>query len=339
MRPIVTEPLVLKLARPFRIAHGVSAERTNVLVRLGEAVGEAGLPPYLGVGYPEVAAWLDGVKLPEWNPDSPPPIRTWISNLPDGPAAARCALDLALHDWWAQAAGQPLHAMLGLDPSAAPASYRTVGIPETGAAPTLPEGDRLKLKLGSGDTDEDVRVARTVRLTRPEAELCVDANGGWSIPEAVRIIPQLAELKVSFIEQPIAQTDPEDWHLLRRLLAPSGRPPLIADESAHTVDDLIALAGAADGVNVKLAKCGGIAATLKLIDMARALDMQVVLGCMVESAVAITAAAHLASLADFTDLDGAELIANPPFEGVALVDGHPRLPVAPGIGVRATMHA
>jgi L-Ala-D/L-Glu epimerase / N-acetyl-D-glutamate racemase len=332
---INTSALPLELTRPFRIAHGVSHTRTNVLVECAGGLGEAGLPPYMGIDYQDAHAWLESVRLPAWTSDDPPPVRSWLGQLPEGPSAAFCALDIALHDAWAQRIGQPLYRVFGLDPTRTRPTFQTVSIPETleDLSPlTLPSDAPLKLKLGSGSPENDVQIARRVRdLT--DAPICVDANGAWSIPEAVRVIPRLAELNVVFVEQPIAATDPEDWHLLRRLLANPSGPVLVADESVRSAEDVLALAGAADAINVKLAKCGGFAASLSIIALARSLDMGVVLGCMVESSLAITAACHLASLADYTDLDGADLLANDPFMGVHFEGGVPILPNSPGLGV------
>ncbi|NNE69884.1 MAG: dipeptide epimerase [Rhodothermales bacterium] len=331
---IRVSPLPLRLKQPFRIAHGTTTERTNILVQVGDGLGEAGLPPYLPVDYETAAAWLKSIQLPEWTSAEPPPVHSWLRDLTSGPRPARCALDLALHDHWAQAIGQPLHVMLGIDPSRTPTIFQTVSIPErledlTAESLAYP---RLKLKLGTGDSQRDVEIVRRVRALS-DAEICVDANGAWSIPEAVSVIPRLNELKLLFIEQPIANKDPDDWHLLRRLLPRTSTPPLIADESFRSADDAIALAGAADGINVKLAKCGGIAASRALIHLARALDMTVVLGCMVESSLAISAAAALAPLADFADLDGAGFLANDPFDGVTFEDAKPVMPARPGLGV------
>lgn len=331
---IQVRPLQLTLNQPFRIAHGATTERTNVCVQIEDGLGEAGLPPYLAVDFERAAEWLESVSLPAWTSSDPPPIRSWLSDLPPGPRPAICALDMALHDYWAQAIGQPLHALLGVDPARAPTIFQTVSIPERleDLTPADLDHSRLKLKLGSGDGERDVAIVQRVR-SLSDAEVCVDANGAWSIPEAVSVIPRLNELGVLFVEQPIADTDPEDWHLLRRLLPRANTPPLIADESFKTADDAIALAGAADGVNVKLAKCGGIAASLALIHLARALDQMVVLGCMIESSLAISAAATLAPLSDYADLDGAGFLTDDPFEGVTFESGRPVMSDRPGLGV------
>ncbi len=327
--------LELGLRKPFRIAHGVSKSRTNLLVEIGAGAGEAGLPPYLEPSFEVARDWVAGLRLPKWDSEQAPPIETWLSDLPPGPNAARCAVDLALHDHWGKCLGAPLNRLFGLDPGRSPKSFRTVSIPEKIedlTVESLPSGGRLKIKVGTGDHILDIAIVRRIRdLT--DALLCVDVNGAWSIPQAVEALPRLAELDLAFVEQPIANKDPDDWHLLSRLVISSNRPPMVADESVRTEDDVIALAGAADGVNIKLSKCGGLSACRRLIALGRSLDLMITLGCMVESSLAIAAAAHIAPLADFVDLDGAEILDQDPFEGVHLEDGRPVLSQRAGIGV------
>jgi L-alanine-DL-glutamate epimerase-like enolase superfamily enzyme len=190
----------------------------------------------------------------------------------------------------------------------------------------------LKLKLGSGDLEAD---ETAVRVAREEtgAGLCVDANGGWSVDEAATIIPRLATYDLLFIEQPLPQHNSEMWHDLRARL-PEGMPPLIADESVRQSADIPALAGAADGVNIKLAKAGGLREARRMIALARALGMQVMIGCMVETSVGVTAAAHLAPLADYADLDGNLLLVNDPYVGATWSEGRLSLPDEPGLGVK-----
>lgn len=144
---------------------------------------------------------------------------------------------------------------------------------------------------------------------------------------------RLADFNLAFVEQPISAEDIDDWHLLRRLIS-GCTTPLIADESIQGQDDVIALAGAADGINIKLAKCGGIQAARELITLARSLNMTVMIGCMIESSVAMTAAAHLGPLADFLDLDGPMHLANDPFSGLRFEKGIITLPERAGLGVQ-----
>lgn len=335
---LTVQSLTLRLRTPFRIAHGTSTERHNVLVRLGEGVGEGALPPYYGFTLRDVEAYLRMIDAEALLRSNPPPIEHLIADLPPGPAPARAALDVALHDHWGKRLGHPLYRLWGLDPARAPVSARTLGIPESEEAfrqslARHRDAPILKLKLGTGSVERDEAIIRIAREETP-ARLCVDANSAWTVREAADLLPRLSEYDLMFIEQPIAAGNPDDWHMLRRLL-PSEVPLLIADESAHVADDAIMLAGAADGVNVKLAKTGGLREARRMITVARALDMKVLLGCMIESSVAITAAAHLAPLADFLDLDGAAHLANDPFSGMRFENGVITLPDAPGIGVTA----
>jgi L-alanine-DL-glutamate epimerase-like enolase superfamily enzyme len=243
---------------------------------------------------------------------------------------------MALHDLWAKQLGYPLYQLWGLNPQHTPQNSFTVAMAENAAhyrarlqaAQAYP---LIKLKLGSGSPAGDVEL---VRLARAELSnrLCVDANGAWSADQACQVIPPLAELGVIFIEQPLAKDDWEGWGKLRREL-PQGMPPLIADESVQGVASVPPLAGLVDGINIKLAKCGGLQAARQMIALARAYGMQIMIGCMIETSVAISAAAHLAPLADYADLDGNLLITNDPYHGVEVRQGQLFLPQGSGLGV------
>jgi len=270
-------------------------------------------------------------------------------------ATRQLALDLALHDAWGKAAEQPLWQMWGLRPEAAPPSSFTLSIPtdldayraELDAAAHLPV---LKLKVGTGDADRDLALVRLAR-GRTDAALGVDANSAWTVDEAARLVPELAALGgILYVEQPLAWRTPDGtrtghdgWHRLRERIGAdsggaSGLPPLLADEAVQTLADVDGLAGAADGVNVKLTKTGGLAGARRMVGAAKARGMQVLVGCMVETTVGVTAAAHLAPLADYADLDGPVLIADAAVTGgVGWTDGRLALPTDPGLG-RFTWH-
>jgi len=158
----------------------------------------------------------------------------------------------------------------------------------------------------------------------------VDANAAWSVEQALRLIPQLAELGVELVEQPLAV---DDVNGLRQLKAAQLPLLIVADESVKTAADVVRLADAVDGVNIKLMKTGGIQGALTAIHTARSCGLKVMLGCMVESSLGATAAAHLAGLADWIDLDGPLLIANDPFVGVRFDGAQLTLPESPGLGV------
>lgn len=330
-------PLTLELKQPFRIAHGTSTRRTNVLVRLDGGYGEGALPPYYPYLMEDVLKYLRRIDVETLLDEAPWALEHQLDRLPPGPAPARAALDLALHDRWAQHHGQPLHRLLGLDASQAPPSSVTLSIPDDLDA--LREQVRhyadwpvLKLKLGSRTAEEDEAIVRTAR-EETDAQLCVDANSAWSLDDAVRLLPRLYEYDLLFVEQPLRQQEAAAWHALRRRL-PADVPPIIADERIQTPDDVLDLRGAIDGINVKLTKAGGLRGARQLITFARTLDLQVMLGCMIESAVAVTAAAHLAPLVDYADLDGPLHLADDPFHGLTLDRGRLRLPDGPGLGVR-----
>ncbi|MBN1284440.1 MAG: dipeptide epimerase [Anaerolineae bacterium] len=334
---LTTEPITLTLKTPFKIAHGTSATRHNVIVHLGAALGEAALAPYYGVTAADVIAYIESPQVAAALGDDLMQREDILDRLPAGPSAARAAIDMALHDRAARQMGVPLYRLWGLNPARAPLSSFTIGMEEDEAV--LREKIReaagfpiLKLKLGSGSLDADVA---TVRIAREEtdARLCVDANAGWTPQETAKMVERLAPYDLLFIEQPIAQDDLAGWHDLHRLI-PGDAPPLIADESVHNSRDIFPLAGAVDGINIKLAKAGGLREAWRMIQVARGFGIKVMLGCMVESAVGVTAAAHLAPLVDYADLDGNLLVADDPFKGARLGrDGRIGLPEGPGLGV------
>jgi L-alanine-DL-glutamate epimerase-like enolase superfamily enzyme len=248
----------------------------------------------------------------------------------DGQWAAKAAVDIALLDWVGQRRGLPLYAMLGLDPADAPVTTFSIGIdtPEV-TRQKVREAEPypvLKIKVGL-DTDEATVAAVRSVTDKP---LRVDANEGWKDREtAIQKIEWLATQNVEFIEQPLpaAMLDDIAW------LKERSPMPIIADEACLRPEDIPGLAGAYDGVNVKLDKAGGILQGYRMIQIARALGLKTMLGCMISSSVSITAAAHLSPLVDYADLDGHLLIANDPYEGVRVVAGRLVLPDRPGLGV------
>ncbi len=310
---------------------------TNALVRLGRGLGEGALPPYYPHTLDDVRRYAETLDADRLLRLAETALEEALDALPPGPAPARCALDLALHDHWARSLGLPLFRLWGLHPGRSPASSFTLAIPENDDAfreqlLALDGFPVLKLKLGTGDVIRDEALVRLAR-NQTTARLCVDANGAWTVDEAARVIPRLAAYDLLFVEEPLARRDAEAWKTLRRRL-PADAPPLFADESVQTAEDLLALGEVIDGVNVKLAKSAGLRGARRLITLARALGLQVLLGCMIESAVAVTAAAHLAPLADYADLDAPLLVADDPFTGVTLERGRLLLPDRPGLGVQ-----
>lgn len=332
-------PLPLPLRHAFRIAHGTSTERTNALLRIGDGVGEAALPPYYPTTLEDVASYVASIEsdLEDIQIHAHPPLVSFLNGIPPGPSPAKAAIDMALHDLLGKRLGVPVYVLFGLDPTNMPVSSYALPIPESPGELESMLSDvidfpSLKLKIGSGDDSWDEEIVRITR-SRFGGTLCVDVNARWSIPTAASMMDRLADFNLAFVEQPISAEDIDDWHLLRRLI-PGCTTPLIADESIQGQNDVIALAGAADGINIKLAKCGGIQAARELITLARSLNMTVMIGCMIESSVAMTAAAHLGPLADFLDLDGPMHLANDPFGGLRFEKGIITLPERAGLGVQ-----
>jgi L-alanine-DL-glutamate epimerase-like enolase superfamily enzyme len=242
-----------------------------------------------------------------------------------------------MHDLWAKGLGRPLHELWGLDPDRAPRTSFTLAIQDDiGAfqqhARELRYAGPLKLKLGSGKAAHDLALVQAARsVTR--GHLCVDANGGWSIEQALWLMPRLAPLDLLFVEQPLAAGDVARFAQLRAARTVKW-PPIYADEGINDAASLQPFAGLVDGINVKLAKAGGLSSARELIARARDAGLGVLIGCMIESSVAVTAAAHISPLADFADLDGNLLIANDPYSGVRQIDSRLELPSAPGLGIR-----
>ena len=325
------ELLTLDLKTTFRVAHGTSDQRHNVLVHLDDGVGEAAAVPYYGETQQGIIDYLKSV--PDLG-DDPFDIEAVLSKRPAGSRAARSAIDEALHDLWGKKLGQPLYKLFGLNPNRLPLTSFTIAIdePEIMAERAKESGyPILKVKLGS---DKDEAIVTAVRKAT-SARLRVDANAGWSRERALQIIPRLAEYDLEFVEQPLAVDDVEGFFWLKeKLRAQNITIPIFADETAKTSHDVAKLAGAIDGVVVKTMKSEGIRDALRMIHTARAHDMQIMLSCMVESSVGVTAAAHLAPLCDYADLDGPLLIKNDPYYGLQYDGAKFSLPEAPGLGVR-----
>jgi len=324
------EPITLDLKTTFRVAHGASDQRHNVLVHLDDGVGEAAAVPYYGETQQGIIAYLKSV--PDLG-DDPFDMDAVLAKRPAGSRAARSGIDEALHDLWGKKLGQPLYRLFGLSPHKLPLTSFTIGMgePDVMAEQAKASGyPILKIKLGS-EKDEQI-VAAICRVT--SAGLRADVNAGWSRERALQIIPRLADYGLEFIEQPLAVNDVEGFFWLKeKLRAQKVSVPIFADETARTSHDVVRLAGAIDGVVVKTMKSEGIRAALRMIHAARAHDMQIMLSCMVESSVGVTAAAHLAPLCDYTDLDGPLLIRNDPYRGLKYDGAKLTLPDGPGLGV------
>lgn len=328
---IKVEPITLNLKTTFKIAHGADDQRFNVLVHIEDGVGEAPAVPYYGETQEKIITYLN--NLPDIGDDLFD-IDAVLAKLPPGSRAARAAIDIALHDYWGKRMGQPLFRLYGLNPSRIPQTSFTIAMdePEVMAERARDSGyPIIKIKLGGGPDDEAM-VSAIRKAT--SASLRVDANGGWTREQALALIPRLAGYDIEFVEQPLAVDDLDGYFWLReKLLKQKVRLPIFADESVKTARDIVKLSGAVDGVVVKLMKTEGLREGLRAIHTARAHDLQIMLSCMVESSVGVTAAAHLAPLCDYVDLDGPLLIRNDPYRGLRYEGASIILPHHPGIGL------
>ncbi|MGH3009524.1 MAG: dipeptide epimerase [Gaiellaceae bacterium] len=265
--------------------------------------------------------------------DDPFALDEILARLPAREFAARAALDAALHDLQGKLLGQPVWRLLGLRRAGPPTSWTVwLGDPDNMAVraeKALARFRRLKLKLGGRD-GLDVERVRAVRGVAGDLPLQVDVNEAWSLEEAFDALPQFAELGVEYCEQPLPAGDPGGAELKSR-----SPIPIYVDEDCHRLTDVAHCAQIAHGINVKLAKSGGIREAVRMVHAARALGLGCMLGCMVESGLGISAAAQVASLFDHVDLDGNLLLAHDPWPGVPFVDGVQLPPEEPGLGVRA----
>lgn len=329
---ISVSPMELPLVHLFKIARGEEAIARTAVVRVRaadlEGIGEATPIERYGESVESVVAYFHAHPL-----GCDDPFRLEALLHAGIPAAARAGLDLALHDLIGKELGKPVYALLGLDPSRAPLTSFTIGIADPQM--TLRKVDEaarypiLKIKLGAGTLAEQIEIVAAIR-GRYGGALRIDANEGWSVDEAVAILRELNRYEIEFCEQPVAAGNPHWLRAVRDRVS----IPIVADEDCLVASDLPPLYGCVDGVNVKLAKAGGIRGALATIHTARAMGMKVMIGCMVESGIAATAAAHVAPLADWADLDGPLLISRDPFIGVRYDGGRLLIPDAPGLGVR-----
>jgi L-alanine-DL-glutamate epimerase-like enolase superfamily enzyme len=322
----------LPLAEPFVIARDTTTEAEVVWVEIEHegksGYGEAAPIERYDESSESALAYVEEVA--DSLGDDPFAFEEIEARLPAREFAARSAIDAALHDLCGKLTGFPAWRFLGLMRAGPPTSW-TIGLGDpdemAGKAEQVTSFKSLKLKLGGRDGLDVDRVA-AVRTVWKQP-LRVDVNEYWTLDEALDSIPRLAELGVDYVEQPLPAGD-------------SGGPalkgasplPIFVDEDCHTLSDVAACAERAHGINIKLAKSGGIREAIRMAHAARALDLGVMLGCMVESGLGIAAGASIASLCDHVDLDGNILIAEDPWPGVQLVDGVQLPSAAPGLGVK-----
>jgi L-alanine-DL-glutamate epimerase-like enolase superfamily enzyme len=322
-------------AEPFVIARGTEEVNEVLWVELWQdgvvGRGEAAPIPRYDESAQSALAYVQ--ELGSELGDDPFAIEEIMERLPRREFAARSAIDSALHDLQGKLVGRPVYQLLGL-PRIGPATSWTIWLGDPDDMARRAERvagrfRRLKLKLGGRD-GRDVDRVRAVHAVAAGMPLQVDVNEAWTLDEATDALPQLAALGVEYCEQPLAAGDPGGAEL-------KARSPIsiYVDEDCHTLADVAACAERAHGINVKLAKSGGIREAIRMVHAARALELGCMLGCMIESGLGIAAGAHVASLFDHVDLDGNILLAQDPWPGVQFVDGVQVPAELPGLGVSA----
>ena len=333
---------VVHTKHPFVIARGGASEWRLVRVRLVdsdgvEGWGEAAPNRFYGETTESAIAALEQLgpvarQLLARDPFALEDLEGEMNRALRHNGSMKSAISAAAHDLAGKRLGAPVYRLWGLDASKAPLSSFTIGIPasddelerrveEAAAYPVL------KVKLGS---DRDPDIIRAVRSAAPNKVLRVDANAAWTAKHALRMIELLLDYDVELVEQPVPAHDLEALRFVRE----RSPLPIIADESCVVAADVPKLAGIVDGINIKLSKCGGLREALRMIATARAHGMVVMAGCMIESSLGITAAAHFAPLLDYADFDGAALLADDPYIGATIDGGRIHVPDAPGLGVQ-----
>ena len=329
-------PYELKLKHVFTVASYSRTTTPDVQVEIEyEGVtgyGEASMPPYLGQTVDTVMAFLRKVDLEQFSdPFGLEDILAYVDSLSPGDTAAKAAVDIALHDLVGKLLGAPWYKIWGLNKEKTPSTTFTIGIdtPDVVRGKTREVAGQfniLKVKLGRDNDKEMIRTIRSVSAL----PIAVDANQGWSDRQyALDMIHWLKEQGIVMIEQPMPKELLDDiaWITQQSPL------PVFADESLQRLNDVTALKGAFTGINIKLMKCTGMREAWKMVTLARALDMKVMVGCMTETSCAVSAAAQLSPVVDFADLDGNLLISNDRFKGMEVINGKITLNDLPGIGV------
>lgn len=326
----------LELAEPLRISRSVMTARDAVWLSVEHdgvtGHGEAVSSVYYGLDAATLVRLIPAVGLerfpdPESALEAPPPGAV--------PPAVTAAVESALLDLAGKRAGVPVHRLLGTEASFGVATARTIGITSlthaAAAARRLAASgfEVLKVKAGSPDPEDDVERIRVVRDAAPRARLLLDPNGAWTRAQAERLLPRFAALGVEAVEQPLPPGDPDALGAL----AERSPLPVIADEDAVGEDDVRRLAGRVHGVNVKLAKCGGVRAALRIAELLDGSGTELMLGCLTASSLGLAPAVHLADRARWADLDGHLLLAHDPWRGIGGADGFVRPSGLPGLGV------
>ena len=329
-------PYELQLKHTFTVA-GNSRNTTPVVLTEIQyegmtGYGEASMPPYLGESQESVIKFLNKVDLGQFkDPFMLDDILAYVDSIEEDNRAAKACVDIALHDLIGKLVDKPLYRLWGFNPDNTPMTSFTIGIdtPEVVKLKTE-EAARfrvLKVKLGGGNDREMIETVRSVT----DVPIYVDVNQGWSDKhQALETIHWLAEQGIEFVEQPLPKTAVDDmaW------LTANSPLPIIADEAFQRLGDVAGFKGVYSGINIKLMKSTGLREAYKMITVARALDMKVMIGCMTETSCAVSAASQLSPLVDWADLDGNLLISNDIYKGMEVIDGKVTLNDLPGIGIR-----
>lgn len=331
------KPYELQLRHAFNLARYSRTTTPDVQVQLEYdgivGYGECSMPPYLGETVESVTQFLSKLDLSQFtDPFRLEDILAYVDSVAQGNRAAKAGVDIALHDLLGKIMGQPWYKIWGLNPEATPNTSFTIGIDtEDVVRQKVKEASPykvIKVKMG---LDKDRQTINIIREMMPDVPICVDVNQGWKTKEhALEMCHWLKERGCLFVEQPFDKTWIDETAWLRE----HSPLPIIADEAFQRLPDILRFKGVYDGINIKLMKSTGMHEAHKMVTLARALGMKVMIGCMTETSCAVTAAANLAPLVDYADLDGNLLIANDRFKGMTVVNGKVTLHDIPGIGVK-----
>ncbi len=329
------KPYTLKLKHVFTIATNSRTTTPVVITKIeydGKVgYGEASMPPYLGESHKTAIKFLSKVKLNQFkNPFDLEDIIDYVDSIDKGNPAAKASVDIALHDLVGKLMNQPWYNIWGYDKNKTPYTTFTIGIdkPEV-VKQKVKEASGfkiLKVKLGRGNDKEMIEAVRAVT----NVPLTVDVNQGWKDKQyALDMAFWLKEQNVEFVEQPMPKDQVDDiaWLTERSPL------PIMGDESIQRIPDVVKAHGVFSGINIKLMKCTGLREAHKMLNLAKSLNMKVMIGCMTETSCGISAASQLSPMVDWADLDGNLLIKNDPFKGTEVVDGKLKLTDYPGIGL------
>lgn len=331
------KPYELKLRHAFNLARYSRTTTPDVQVQLEydgiTGYGECSMPPYLGETEESVMKFLGSLDLSQFSdPFRMEDILDYVDKAAPDNRAAKAGVDIALHDLLGKVMGQPWYKIWGLNPDKTPNTSFTIGIDtEEVVRQKVREASPykvIKVKMG---LDKDRQTIDIIKEMMPDAPICVDVNQGWKTKEhALEMCHWLKERGCLFVEQPFDKTwiDETAWLRERSPL------PIIADEAFQRLPDILKLKDAYDGINIKLMKSTGMHEAYKMVTLARAEGMKVMIGCMTETSCAVTAAANLAPMVDYADLDGNLLIANDRFKGMTIENGKVTLHDVPGIGVK-----